>query len=93
MVLEFIINISITIIRVLLTFILPGIPVVDVFNKLIVSITAILTICSQAGNFGYFLLGDSLYIIIPILTILLTYKYIAFPILTTIRHFLMWGSG
>lgn len=56
MIIKVIIDIVLAVVKVILSIILPGLPLVDIFEKLTVAISSILTICSQARKFRLFLI-------------------------------------
>lgn len=44
----------------------------------------IISTTSQANNFIHFMLGDTAYILLVPIGLLITYKYVAYPIVTTV---------
>lgn len=59
-------------------------PMISVPIQFAYCLNIILSTTQQANNFIYFMLGDTAFILIPSLILLITYKYIAYPILTTL---------
>lgn len=55
-------------------------------------INAILTICTQAHNFMYFIFGNTLVIVVPVTIALLTTKYLVVPIVQIFRSFFIKGN-
>ena len=45
-------------------------------------LTVILSTTQQANNFIYFLVGDTAFVLIPTLILLITFKYIAYPVIS-----------
>jgi len=50
------------------------------------SLQTLIALCTQGVNFVHFLIGDSIYIILPSAVALLTLKFILLPILDFIRR-------
>lgn len=50
------------------------------------SLTTLISLATQGINFVHFIIGDSIYIIIPCATTLLTIKFVLLPILDFIRR-------
>lgn len=55
-------------------------------QDLIESIDLILGIGEQALNFIYFIVGDSLLIMLPLIVSILTYKYLFYPLVDFVRR-------
>lgn len=85
MIITLIMDIMINIALLIFKVIMPTLPIVDIYNSLLTYIDVFTEIVVQAGNFGYFLLGDSLFIILPFVSYLLIFKYLVYPIYMAVR--------
>lgn len=52
----------------------------------------ILSICQQGVNFCYFLLGDSIYVVLPISVAIILFKYTIAPLIILIRTIFIKGN-
>lgn len=48
------------------------------------SLAVILSTTAQANNFIHFMIGDTAYIMLPLILALISYKYVVYPVITTI---------
>lgn len=53
---------------------------------------SVLSICSQGGNFMYYLFGDWLYPLTTMILYVIPLKFVIVPIVSTIRGFVRFGS-
>lgn len=61
-------------------------PAYEVTEQIIQNVGAIMTVASQGINFVYFMVGDTLPILIPILIATLIFKYLVYPIVDFVRR-------
>ena len=57
-------------------------PVIQIANGL----QTMLGFCQQANNFCYLLLGDTMYVVIPIVLAIIGLKYTVLPVFIILRH-------
>lgn len=69
------------------------VPVVSVPVQFAYVLAIIIGTTTQANNFIYFILGDTAFILIPSIIMLLTYKYIVYPIIKFIISFVAHPSS
>lgn len=69
------------ILKILFTAVKSVFPFISVPATFFVALAKILTTTEQANNFIYFILGDTAFILVPSIILLLTYKYIVYPVL------------
>lgn len=87
MILKLLLNLFGTIISVLINMVNGIMPSNGLNNSLGDIITSILSITQQAYNFMYLIFGETLFIIMPIITVLITLKYTVIPIVQIMRSF------
>lgn len=87
MILKLLLNIFGTIISTLINIVNGIIPSNGLNNSLNDIITSILSITQQAINFMYLIFGETLFIIVPIVIVLVTVKYTVIPIVQIMRSF------
>lgn len=93
MITETIINFFTFIAQGIINMITEVIPTVDLAVNMAYFTGKIITICTQARNFLYFLLGDFMTVLILPTIVLLVYKYTAYPILVFIRSIFVNGNN
>lgn len=86
MIIQFIINICLYLVRFLIG-VLPA-HAIDISSFL----STILTYSNQFGNFFNLMFGDSIRIIAPMVLTFCTFRWIALPILIFLRGFIRFGS-
>lgn len=64
----------------------PLMPVVELGEQIAQVMANILNISNQGLNFCHFILGDTMVFILPIVTSLLLYKYIVYPVIDVLRR-------
>lgn len=89
MILKFILYFFTGIIEVIMYVVGQYMPTINIATQLFQYITQILSITQQALNFMYLILGDTLFLVMPLIISLLTFKYIAYPILQVIRSLII----
>lgn len=92
MILKFIINCFLGIASFLLSGFLGSLPTSDIHSMLLDAFSVFTTILTMSGQFCYFMLGDYLYIILPVLMPLLVFKYLVYPVVKFLLGFVRWGS-
>ena len=73
-----------TIAKYLFTAIKGAVPWFGVPVNYATALVVILSTCTQANNFLYFIMGDTASVLVPSVITLLTYKYLAYPIINYI---------
>lgn len=92
MILKFIIQAFLGIASFLLSSFMGALPTSDIHNTLLGAFEVFSDCLTMSGQFVYFMLGDYLYIILPLLVPLLFYKYVIYPIAKFLIGFVRWGS-
>lgn len=68
------------VLKILFTLIKSLFPFISIPANFFVALAKILSTTEQANNFIYFIFGDTAFILIPSLILLLTFKYIIYPV-------------
>ena len=85
MIIEFFINTILNIVQFIFNNIVYVLfPDITVPGKFAESLTVIISTTSQANNFIHFVIGDTAYILLPLVLLLIAYKYLIYPIASTI---------
>lgn len=85
MILNIFISLILMVLNPILGLITSVIPTIDLLETLITTTETILNISQQGMNFVHFIVGDSIVIILPATLLMLTYKYLIFPIIDFAR--------
>lgn len=85
MLIEFFINTILNIVSFIFNNIIYVLfPNLTIPSKFAESLTVIISTTSQANNFVHFMLGDTAYILLPLVLLLIAYKYLVYPIASTV---------
>lgn len=93
MILSMILDIICEIAKFLFNLIITHIPGIDIGVQFANVLGIILSTTTQANNFIHFMLGDLAVIIVPQLILLITFKYIGYPIISFILSFTQLGRN
>lgn len=87
MILRLLLNIFGILIQIILNIVTEILPSNGLGGNLATIITTILSFTQQALNFAYLIFGDTLFLVMPIVTMLLFEKYVALPVIILVRSF------
>lgn len=88
MIINMILDFIIFIVKILFQLVKSLFPVISVPLQWAYALGIILTTVSQANNFIYFMLGDTAFILLPSLILLIGWKYVGYPIISFIMGFI-----
>lgn len=88
MIISMILDFIIFIVKILFQLIKSLFPAISIPLQWGYCLAIILSTVSQANNFIYFMLGDTAFILIPSLVLLIGWKYVGYPIISFIMGFL-----
>lgn len=92
MILKFIIQAFLGLASFLLSTFIGSLSSDRIFDNLMGAFEVFSDILTMSGQFVYFMLGDYLFIILPLLIPLLVYKYLVYPVAKFLIGFVRWGN-
>lgn len=85
MITKFLLNLLLTILSAIMNLITALIPSLNIQESTTGIVSKFFEMTTQAKNFAYFMIGDTLYIILDAVLLLITFKYVVYPVYVLIR--------